>query len=522
MSLNLYQALREGFPQDLSQVAITTDSGLRYSWQDLDRASAMMAHLLMSFELPPQARVVAKIDKSVEALMLYLACLRSGLVYVPINPSYQAAETEFFLKDAEPALVICPPEQFAWVSRLAYKVPVRAVFTLGAQRDGSLLERAAHLPDTYPTHQTADDDLAAIVYTSGTTGQSRGAMLTHQQLQVNAQVLKQQWRLTAHDVLLHALPTYHVHGLFVAIHATLLAGASMFWMRKFEPQSAIASMRDATVFMGVPTYYTRMLGEPALGPQAVKSMRLFVSGSAPLKVDTFKAWYQRTRRPIVERYGMSETVILCSNPVDEAHTSHQTGLIRAGSVGLPLPGVQLRLVNDQNEVCEQGDVGHVQVRGETVFDGYWRSSESIATDFTSDGYFKTGDIGRFDEDGYLFLVGRSKDVIITGGCNVYPAEIEQVILQVQGLSECAVIGVPHPDFGEAVVAVVASAFDADVDTLQIIAHCRHQLAPYKVPKQVVVVDRLPRNAARMVQKALLREQWQHLFGDPHSSAELQA
>ena len=513
MSVNLYQALRQGFPQDLTQIAITTDSGLHYSWQDLDRASAMIAHLLMSFELPPQARVLAKLDKSVEALMLYLACLRSGLVYVPINPSFQAAETEFFLKDAEPALVVCPPDQFAWVSRMAYKVPVRAVFTLGASRDGSLLERAAHLPDSYSPYRTGDDDLAAIIYTSGTTGISRGAMLTHRQLLANAQVLKDHWQIKSSDVLLHALPTYHVHGLFVAIHSMFLAGASLNWMRKFEPQSAITAMRDATILMGVPTYYIRMLGEPALGPQAVKSMRLFVSGSAPLKVDTFKAWLQRTRRPIVERYGMSETVILCSNPVDEAGTSHQTGTIRAGSVGRPLPGVDLRLVNDHNETCAQGEVGHVQVRADSVFEGYWKNSESLSNDFTADGYFKTGDIGRFDDDGYLYLVGRSKDVIITGGCNVYPAEIEQVIMQIQGLAECAVIGVPHPDFGEAVVAVVAPAFDADVDTLQIIAHCRHQLAPYKVPKQVLVVQRLPRNAARMVQKPLLREQWQHLFDE---------
>lgn len=515
MSHNLYAALRAGFPADLSSTAVETDNGLHYSWSDLDRASAMMANLLQSLKLPAGSRVAVQVDKSVEALMLYLATLRAGLVFLPLNTAYQKNEIEYFVGDAEPAVVVCSGANFGWVSKIAFKAGCAHVFTLNDDRTGSLLERAVHHSDQHKPATNQADDLAAILYTSGTTGRSKGAMLSHGNLLSNAQVLQQYWGWRSAkqggDVLIHALPIFHVHGLFVAIHGALINGSPMLWMSKFDPKRAIAWMARATVFMGVPTLYVRMLAEPSLTPQAASHMRLFISGSAPLLLDTFKQWQSRTGHTILERYGMSETVMLTSNPYQVDARYNQQSERRGGTVGFPLPGVGVRVVDAEGQEQPVGEVGGIQVKGPNVFKGYWRMPEKTREEFTADGWFKTGDVGFADARGYITIVGRSKDLIISGGYNVYPAEIEGYINDMAGVSESAVVGVPHPDFGEVGVAVVVAKAGSQLNADAIIAQLKAGLANFKIPKRCFVVDDLPRNTMGKVQKNLLRQQYQHLF-----------
>jgi malonyl-CoA/methylmalonyl-CoA synthetase len=510
--INLYAALRAGFPADLDRIAVETadtPQPLRYTWRDLERGSAMLANLLASLDLPPASRVAVQVDKSVEALMLYLAVLRAGHVYLPLNNAYQAAEIEYFIGNAEPAVVVCAPKSFAWISRIAFAAGTKNVFTLGDDRSGSLLERAALMADTHTVVARQAGDLAAILYTSGTTGRSKGAMLTHGNLLSNARVLDRYWGWSergAHsDVLIHALPVFHVHGLFVASHGALLSGSRMIWFHRFDPAATVARLPEATVFMGVPTLYVRMLAEPALTRAQCAGMRLFIAGSAPLLLETFEAWRERTGHTILERYGMSETAMLSSNPYRPENAR------RGGTVGLPLPGVGVRVVGDKGTPLANGEIGGIEVKGANVFKGYWRMPEKTADEFTPDLWFKTGDVGRFDADGYLSIVGRSKDLVISGGYNVYPAEIEGLINALPGVAESAVIGVPHPDFGEAVVAVVVARPGASVDAAATVATLKQQIANFKVPKQVFVVPELPRNAMGKVQKNLLREQHQGLF-----------
>lgn len=505
---NLYAALRAGFPTDLDATAVeTADTAtpLCYRWRDLERGSAMIANLLDSLDLPPASRVAVQTEKSVEALMLYLAVLRAGHVFLPLNTAYQASEIEYFIGNAEPAVVVCAPKNFGWVSTLAFKAGTKHVFTLGDDRTGSLLERAAQHADTHAVAPRRADDLAAILYTSGTTGRSKGAMLTHGNLLSNAQVLKDYWGWTKGDVLVHALPIFHVHGLFVASHGALLNGSKIIWFSKFDPKAAIARFAEATVFMGVPTLYVRMLAEPALTPAACRHMRLFVSGSAPLLLETFNDWQRRSGHTILERYGMSETVMLTSNPY------RPEAARRGGTVGFPLPGVGVRVQDDNGQALPTGEIGGIQVKGPNVFKGYWRMPEKTAEEFTADGWFKTGDVGRIDADGYVTIVGRSKDLIISGGYNVYPAEIEGYINDMAGVAESAVVGVPHPDFGEAVVAVVVPKPGATLDGAAITAALKGKIANFKVPKKVDVVPDLPRNTMGKVQKNLLREQHKGLF-----------
>ena len=505
---NLFAALRAAFPAALDAVAIeTADTAtpLRYTWRDLDRASAMIANLLDSLDLPANSRVAVQTEKSVEALILYLAVLRAGHVYLPLNTAYQAGEIEYFVGNAEPAVVVCSGKNFGWVSQIAFKAGTRHVFTLNDDRTGTLLERAAFFGDTHATAAKRADDLAAILYTSGTTGRSKGAMLTHGNLLSNARVLKDYWGWTKGDVLIHALPIFHVHGLFVASHGALLNGSKMIWFSKFDPKAAIARMAEATVFMGVPTLYVRMLAEPALTPAAAAHMRLFVSGSAPLLIETFTDWQRRTGHTILERYGMSETAMLTSNPYRPENAR------RGGTVGFPLPGVGVRVRDDQGGAMPAGEIGGIEVKGPNVFQGYWLMPEKTAEEFTADGWFKTGDVGRIDADGYVTIVGRSKDLIISGGYNVYPAEIEGYINDMPGVAESAVIGVPHKDFGEAVVAIVIPKPGAALDGTAIAAALKSQIANFKVPKQVFVQPDLPRNTMGKVQKNLLREAHKGLF-----------
>jgi malonyl-CoA/methylmalonyl-CoA synthetase len=508
MNQNLFSALRAGFPADLDSIAIETadDAALRYSWRDLDRGTAMLANLLGSLDLPAGSRVAVQTEKSVEALMLYLAVLRAGLVYLPLNTAYQRDEIGYFIGNAEPAVVVCAPKNFGWVSRIAFAAGTAHVFTLGDDRSGSLLQRAAVHSDVHAPVARGADELAAILYTSGTTGRSKGAMLTHGNLLSNARVLKTYWGWREGDVLIHALPIFHVHGLFVASHGALLNGSKMIWLNKFEPKTVVAHLPEATVFMGVPTLYTRLLAEPGLNRAVCSHMRLFISGSAPLLLETFNLFRERTGHTILERYGMSETAMLTSNPYHAAD-----GERRGGTVGFPLPGVGVRVVDDAGAPCPTGEIGHMQVRGPNVFKGYWRMPEKTAEEFTADGWFKTGDVGRIDERGYVTIVGRSKDLIISGGFNVYPAEIESTLNDMAGVGESAVIGVPHPDFGEAVVAVVVPRPGSTPDTAALIAELKAKIANFKVPKRVFVVDELPRNAMGKVQKNLLRDAHKGLF-----------
>ena len=508
---NLFAALRAAFPADLTATAVETDEGLRYSWQDLDRATAMMANLLQSLDLPQGSRVAVQVEKSVEALMLYLATLRAGYVFLPLNTAYQSAEIEYFICNAEPAVVVCSGAHFGWVSKIAFKAGTEHVFTLNDDRTGSLLERAAHHSDQHQTVARQADDLAAILYTSGTTGRSKGAMLTHGNMLSNALTLKDYWGWKKGDVLIHALPIFHVHGLFVAIHGALINGSRMIWMAKFDPKRVIARMKEATVFMGVPTLYVRMLAEPYLDKAAVKNMRLFIAGSAPLLIETFTEWQERTGHTILERYGMSETAMLTSNPYAADKRYANQSERRGGTVGFPLPGVRLRVRGGDGQDMPVGEIGGIQVQGPNVFKGYWRMPEKTAEEFTADGYFKTGDVGKVDERGYVTIVGRSKDLIISGGYNVYPAEIEGYINEMKAVAESAVVGVTHPDFGEVGVAVVIAKPGAVVQPENVLAELKAKLANFKIPKRCFVVAELPRNTMGKVQKNLLREHYKALF-----------
>ncbi|MEP6739011.1 MAG: malonyl-CoA synthase [Caldimonas sp.] len=508
---NLYVALREGFPADLDGVAIETIEGrLEYTWRDIERATAMFANMLASLDLPEGSRIAVQAEKSVESLLFYLAVLRAGYVYLPLNTAYKSDEIAYFIGDAAPAVFVCAPKDFGWASQLAFAAATTWVFTLGDDRSGSLLERATHFVDTHTPVPRAADDFAAIIYTSGTTGRAKGAMLTHANLLSNALTLKNYWgwRMPAEggDVLIHALPIFHVHGLFVASHGALLAGAKMLWFGRFDAKRVVEQLPRATLFMGVPTLYVRLLGESGLTREACRNMRLFISGSAPLLVETFDLFREKSGQTILERYGMSETVMITSNPYDPAG-----GERVGGTVGFALPEVAVRVVDGRGAACPAGAIGGVEVIGPNVFKGYWRMPDKTREEFTADGWFKTGDVGRLDADGRLTIVGRSKDVVISGGFNVYPAEIESALNEMPGIVESAVIGVPHSDFGEAVVAVIVAQPGASPDPAALIATLKARIANFKVPKQIFVVPELPRNTMGKVQKNLLRQQHAKLF-----------
>jgi malonyl-CoA/methylmalonyl-CoA synthetase len=506
---NLFCALRENFPADLDRIAIEPADGSTqaYTWRDLERGTAMLANLLESLALPAGARIAVQTEKSVEALMLYLAVLRAGFVYLPLNTAYQSSEIGYFIGNAEPSVVVCSGKNFGWVSKLAFQAGTQNVFTLNDDRSGSLLDRAATHSDRHTPVPKQADELAAILYTSGTTGRSKGAMLSHGNLLSNAQTLKDYWGWRSDDVLIHVLPIFHVHGLFVASHGALLAGAKMIWFNRFDPKAVLAHLPRATVFMGVPTLYVRLLAEAGFTREACRNMRLFVAGSAPLLIETFNAFRERTGHTILERYGMSETAMLTSNPYAASE-----GERRGGTVGFPLPGVSLRVAVEAGETAQAGDIGGIEVRGPNVFCGYWRLPEKTKEEFTADGWFKTGDVGKIDERGYVHIVGRSKDLIITGGYNVYPAEVEALLNDMPGVAESAVIGIPHPDFGEGVVAVLVARAGAAPDAAALIGELKTKIANFKVPKHLFVVPELPRNTMGKVQKNLLREQHKGLFG----------
>ena len=511
MKQNLYSVLRAGFPADLDATAVETAQGQRYRWRDLEQGSARLANFLDSLGLSPDARVAVQAEKSVEYLLLYLATVRAGRVFLPLNTAYKPGEITYFLGDAQPEVFVCSPANLHWVDGIASKAGVRHVLTLDDNRTGSLLELSTEFSDQHTAAPCGPQDLAAILYTSGTTGRSKGAMLSHVNLATNAQTLKDYWGWQPNDVLIHALPVFHVHGLFVAIHAALLNGSKMLWQSKFDPRQVIERMSDATVFMGVPTLYVRMLAEPTLTHARAQAMRLFISGSAPLLIETFEAWRERTGHTILERYGMSETVMLTSNPYtdDPRYSGHSER--RGGTVGFPLPGVELRIRGSDGEALADGEIGGVEVKGPNVFKGYWRMPEKTREEFTEDGFFKTGDLGQIDAQGYVVLVGRSKDLIISGGYNVYPAEVEGILNELEGVAESALIGVPHPDFGEVGFAIVVASQGAELTGDALIEALKKRLANFKIPKRCFIVDALPRNTMGKVQKNLLRDQYRESF-----------
>ena len=497
MTANLYAALEASIEPGSQHIFLETDDGRTYTRADLARESARFARMLVDAGAVRGDRVAVQVDKSPASLFLYLGCLRAGLVYLPLNTAYQRGELTYFLEDAKPKVVVCKPQSFELMCEIS--VGHTLVFTLDDAGRGSLAEAAAGLPGEFETVDSEPDDLAVIIYTSGTTGRSKGAMATHRNLLSNARVLVDYWGFSDRDVLLHALPVFHIHGLFVANHCALLSGGKLLWHRKFDPKLVLRDLARATVMMGVPTFYTRLLAEHGFNRDACRSVRLFISGSAPLQLETFKEFQTRSGQSILERYGMSEAGMICSNPLH--------GERRGGSVGFPLPGVSVRVADDQDRPLSRGAVGGIQIKGENVFAGYWRMPDKTREEFTADGYFRTGDIGTFDMDGYVSLVGRAKDLIISGGYNVYPKEIELALDALPGVTESAVIGIPHPDFGEAVAAVVVARKGANLEPAALIAELKKNFANYKVPKQVYLVEDLPRNAMGKVQKALLRERY---------------
>lgn len=494
---NIYRqiaAMVEALPDKL---AIETDSGEQFTYRDIDRQSARYANVLSSAGLRGGDRVAVQVDKTPQSLFLYLACLRAGLVYLPLNVAYQRGELDYFLRDGEPGLIVGRPQGEALLKELSAATVKAPVLTLDELGGGSLATQANAAADSFDEVNSGADDLAVIIYTSGTTGRSKGAMLSHRNLVSNAAALVSEWAFSERDVLLHALPIFHVHGLFVANHCALTAGATLLWHRRFDPAAVIAALARATVFMGVPTYYVRLLGESAFGRTQCAGMRLFVSGSAPLLAETHREFESRTGQRILERYGMSEAGMITSNPLN--------GERRAGTVGFPLPGVSVRVADDADVAMAPGQIGSIQIRGDSVFRGYWRMPDKTREEFTADGWFRTGDVGVIDADAYLAIVGRAKDLIITGGYNVYPKEVELVLDDLPGVAESAVVGIAHPDFGEAVAAVVVPKKGMAVDEAQLIAALKSRLANYKVPKRILIVDALPRNSMGKVQKNLLRE-----------------
>lgn len=506
MSGNLFDLIRSRIPSS-DKTLIETADGAAISYGDMLARSARLAGALAAFGVTPGDRIAAQVEKSPENLMLFLATMRVGAVYLPLNTAYTAAELDYFIGDAEPTLVVCDPAKRAGLAAVA-AARNAVLATLDATGRGSLMEAAAGQPEAFADVARQEDDLAAILYTSGTTGRSKGAMLSHRNLGSNADVLRAYWRFDENDLLLHALPLYHVHGLFTASLTLMLAGGTMLFLPKFDADEIVRLLPRATAMMGVPTYYTRLLQHPGFTRDLCVHMRLFTSGSAPLLAETHRAFSERAGHAILERYGMTETGMNTSNPY--------AGDRIAGTVGFPLPGVSLRIADaETGRVLPQGEIGVIEVKGPNVFSGYWRMPEKTAAEFRPDGFFITGDVGKIDERGYVHIVGRAKDLIISGGFNVYPKEVESEIDALPGVVESAVIGCPHPDFGEGVAAVVVAEkgeAGAALTEAAVIAALAGRLAKFKLPKRVLFVPELPRNTMGKVQKNLLRETNQGIFG----------
>ena len=502
---NLFTHFRDGFAGKEDKTLLITGRESSLTFADVDRQSARIAEYLCELGVKPGDRVSVQVEKSPENLCLYLACLRAGFMFHPLNPSYKKAELEYFIGNADPALIVCDSSKEAELGDIAAAAGVKRVMTLDVDGSGTLSNGARAKSGEFATLPRHRDDVAALLYSSGTTGVPKGIVLTHGNLFANTETLVAAWGFTENDCLLHALPIFHVHGLFVAIGCAMFSGASMRWLPGFDAHLVVGLLPECTVMMGVPTYYTRLLAEPSFAAETCSNLRLFISGSAPLLAETFVEFERRTGHRILERYGMTETNMNTSNPLD--------GERKPGTVGPPLPGVEARITDDDGRLLPAGEIGNLQIRGPNVFAEYWRMPDKTAEDFTDDGFFDTGDMGRIDPDGYVVLVGRAKDLIITGGLNVYPKEVELFIDDLPGVRESAVIGVPHADFGEGVVAVVVAERDATTSELDILTACRENLANFKMPKKVVFVDKLPRNTMAKVQKNRLREFYENVLSE---------
>ncbi|WP_298873059.1 malonyl-CoA synthase [uncultured Bradyrhizobium sp.] len=499
---NLFSRLFDGL-DDPKRLAIETQDGGRISYGELIARAGQMANVLVARGVKPGDRVAVQVEKSVANIVLYLGTVRAGAVYLPLNTAYTLNELDYFIGDAEPSLVVCDPAKAEGLAPIAAKVKAK-VETLGADGKGSLTDAAEKASSEFTTVSRENDDLAAILYTSGTTGRSKGAMLSHDNLASNSLSLVDYWRFTDKDVLIHALPIYHTHGLFVATNVTLFARASMIFLPRLDPELIIKLMARATVLMGVPTFYTRLLQNPSLSKETTRHMRLFISGSAPLLAETHREWSARTGHAVLERYGMTETNMNTSNPYD--------GERIPGAVGFPLPGVSVRVTEPETgKELPREDIGMIEVKGPNVFKGYWRMPEKTKSEFRPDGFFITGDLGKIDDKGYVHILGRGKDLVISGGFNVYPKEIESEIDAMPGVIESAVIGVPHADFGEGVTAVLVCNKGADITEAAVLKALDGRLAKFKMPKRVFVVDELPRNTMGKVQKNVLRDTYKDIY-----------
>jgi malonyl-CoA/methylmalonyl-CoA synthetase len=489
--------------RDPAKVFIRNGDGRTFTYGQMWDLAGRLAGALRGHGVGVGDRVAVQVDKSPEAIILFLACARVGAVYLPLNTAYTLNEVDYFVGDAEPKVIVAAPARLAELAELGARHKVGATLSLGTAGDGTLMDAAEAQPPEFDDAKLGWDDLVAILYTSGTTGRSKGAMLAHGNLASNALALIETWRFTDRDVLIHALPVYHTHGLFTATNTMMLSGGEMLFRARFDADEVMRLMPEATAMMGVPTFYTRLLQHPGLTREATAHMRVFISGSAPLLAETHREFEARTGHAIIERYGMTETNMNTSNPYDGARI--------AGTVGLPLPGVSVRIADPETGAAlPQGEIGMIELKGPNVFKGYWRMPEKTATEFREDGWFITGDLGVIGDNGYVSIVGRGKDLVITGGFNVYPKEVESEIDAIPGVVESAVIGVPHADFGEGVTAVVV-AKDKGLDEAKVLAALDGRLAKFKLPKRVMFVDDLPRNAMGKVQKNVLRERYKALY-----------
>ncbi len=502
MNNNIYRLFEQHFPENRKAIFIEMLNGETYSYAALEHEVSKLAHFLTELGIGKGDRIAVQVEKTPQVLFLYLACLRAGIIYLPLNTAYTENELAYFIENSEPAMVVCDPKSESLFTRLGETRLLQQVFTLDAHGKGSLITASQDMPTVFTTTDCDKDDIAVILYTSGTTGRPKGAMISHGNLAANGLALQKVWQWQQQDILLHALPIFHIHGLFVACHNVLLGGSKMLFVPRFDVHTVMRLLPKATVLMGVPTFYTRLLEQPELNHDICKNIRLFISGSAPLLQQTFEEFRQRSGHTIVERYGMTETGMNTSNPVD--------GPRLAGTVGLPLPGVETRIVDENEQPISDASVGLLQVKGDNVFKGYWRMPEKTAEDFTDDGFFITGDLARYNVQGYISIVGRNKDMVITGGYNVYPKEIELLLDDIDGIKESAIIGLPHKDFGEAVTAVVVPEELCHFPNEKlVIEQLKQKLANYKVPKDIIMIEQLPRNAMGKVQKNILRELYKH-------------
>ena len=493
---NLYTSYKEGFKNNLEGQFLYDDKGLNVTYRELDSETAKLANGLKELGLSEGDRVTVQVDKCIEMVYLYLACVRSNIIFHPLNPAYKEKELSYFLDDAKPSLFISNEETISSISDLSLEHSIDHLFVLNNDGSGNFSDISTS-EDNYITVACSEDDIAALLYSSGTTGKPKGIMLSHGNISSNAESLVKAWGFQESDCLLHALPIYHVHGLFVALGCVFMTGSKLKWLESFDADVVLKSIPECTVMMGVPTYYTRLLKRDLLDSKLTEGIRLFISGSAPLLEETFNEFNQRTNHQILERYGMTETNMNTSNPLK--------GDRKPGTVGLPLEDVQVRVVDEENNVLSQGEIGNLQIKGPNVFKGYWEMPEKTKEDFSKDGFFNTGDKGLIDEGGYVSIIGRSKDMIISGGLNVYPKEIESLIDKIEGVLESAVIGLSDEDLGEKVVAVIVSEESKTLDEKKVISEIKDQLAGFKAPKEVKFIDQLPRNAMGKVQKNILRE-----------------